>query len=874
MANSNLEVQSNTFRRTQRQTAAGRGPAASQETPNNLTSETHGWTPRRRIRLTEIEAEERARGKGFMERLKKRWNVEYPDAQHTAKNLVANARRFKVEQDQHQAPQEQPGQNVMWTSEMKVTLIELEQTARSEGKGFMARLKARWDEMFTQYRHLGAQCLRDNASRFSNDQTIKNLLLVRQNSDHQEDCSHSRETSAEVSIVADLVPETSAAQQQMCQDDNEIHPGDEPLRTEFLRQIRALEASTTNYIDRRERLGKTKVPLTLIESANRILLGRLRTQCRFEEITDSVYAMASALKKVLNNNTNVKTRPHENRRIVRCRQQLRELRKKVARASNEIHRRQTGRKMTHKERYLVNIMREQAKSKLENHQQLLEVKEKWLDEMRAKRVKLAKMEQKETRVKNNRLFERSEGRFYQGVNKTVRYQGETPSMEKFTEFWGGIWENDKETKDTNWMHEVGKRIQQKVTSVEEFQVNETDLGNVIRGRKNWTAPGVDGIENYWWKIFRVCWQPLSVTMNRWVEDQTTIPSWLALGRTVLIPKAADLSSEKDYRPITCLNTSYKMFTSILGNYMRNHAQRNGIWDKNQMGTCSQVLGTVDQLLIDNCIMDEVRNHKRNLAVAYYDYQKAYDRVHHEWMLKVYNWMGFPEKVVGLINQVMKTWKTKLEVSIDGKKVTSRLIDIKRGFLQGDSFSPVGFCLTEVPIAMLLEDSEGYLMGPPGSRLLKKTHSLFIDDLKIYQHNHEKLKVVNDMIVKASLDTGACYGVKKCAEIVFIRGKMVKGEGLEVLEERMKALDPESNESYKFLGCEQAEKINTDTVFERVKDEVERRMAQLTTQELHERNLIKAINTRVIPVAGYVINVCDFTKKQLDEIDKIIKQELR
>jgi hypothetical protein len=176
--------------------------------------------------------------------------------------------------------------------------------------------------------------------------------------------------------------------------------------------------------------------------------------------------------------------------------------------------------------------------------------------------------------------------------------------------------------------------------------------------------------------------------------------------------------------------------------------------------------------------------------------------------------------------------------------------------------------------MLLEDSEGYLMGPPGSRLLKRTHSLFIDDLKVYQQNHETLKMVNDMIVKASLDTGACYGVKKCAEIVFTRGKMVKGEGLEVLEERMKALDPESNESYKFLGCEQAEKISTDIIFKRVKDEVERRMTQLTTQELHERNLIKAINTRVIPVAGYVINVCDFTKKQLDEIDKTIKQELR
>ena len=83
----------------------------------------------------------------------------------------------------------------------------------------------------------------------------------------------------------------------------------------------------------------------------------------------------------------------------------------------------------------------------------------------------------------------------------------------------------------------------------------------------------------------------------------------------------------------------------------------------------------------------------------------------------------------------------------------------RGFLQGDRFSPVEFCLTEVSVAILIEQSDGYMMAPPGSRNLERTHSLFIDDLKIYQQNHEKLKMVNKSIVKASQDTGVCYRVK-------------------------------------------------------------------------------------------------------------------
>ena len=67
------------------------------------------------------------------------------------------------------------------------------------------------------------------------------------------------------------------------------------------------------------------------------------------------------------------------------------------------------------------------------------------------------------------------------------------------------------------------------------------------------------------------------------------------GRTVLIPKSEDLSDENNYQSITCLNTSYKIFTGLLGKHMKDHADKNEIWDKSQLETCSAVLGTVDQL---------------------------------------------------------------------------------------------------------------------------------------------------------------------------------------------------------------------------------------------------------------------------------------
>ena len=42
--------------------------------------------------------------------------------------------------------------------------------------------------------------------------------------------------------------------------------------------------------------------------------------------------------------------------------------------------------------------------------------------------------------------------------------------------------------------------------------------------------------------------------------------------------------------------------------------------------------------------------------------------------------------------------------------------------------------------MLLDQTDGYKKGKPTERNLKETHSLFIDDLKVYQENNQKLEI--------------------------------------------------------------------------------------------------------------------------------------
>ena len=60
----------------------------------------------------------------------------------------------------------------------------------------------------------------------------------------------------------------------------------------------------------------------------------------------------------------------------------------------------------------------------------------------------------------------------------------------------------------------------------------------------------------------------------------------------------------------------------------------------------------------------------------------------------------------------------------------------------------------------------------------------------------------------------------------------------------------------------------------VQESMVTRLNTLLDMELYDWNLIKAINTRVLPVAMYPMNVCKMSEAELNELDMIVKRALR
>ena len=151
------------------------------------------WTVEQKIRIVLIDREERSRGRNFMKRIKNRWDMEFPESKRTTQNLVDNAKRFgkegwgnNVETNEVVTVENQGGENIKnfeWTTEMKIDIVTLDNEERSKGRGFMKRVKNRWDQKYPEYQTASWQKLRDNAARFKKEPEIMNLLLVRNRSE-------------------------------------------------------------------------------------------------------------------------------------------------------------------------------------------------------------------------------------------------------------------------------------------------------------------------------------------------------------------------------------------------------------------------------------------------------------------------------------------------------------------------------------------------------------------------------------------------------------------------------------------------------------------------------------------------------------------
>jgi hypothetical protein len=74
--------------------------------------------------------------------------------------------------------------------------------------------------------------------------------------------------------------------------------------------------------------------------------------------------------------------------------------------------------------------------------------------------------------------------------------------------------------------------------------------------------------------------------------------------------------------------------------------------KEQKGCYRGSKGCKDQLLISKAILQECKRKKKNLSMAWIDYQKVFDMVPHSLIIKSLELIGINNKVISFTKKVM------------------------------------------------------------------------------------------------------------------------------------------------------------------------------------------------------------------------------
>ena len=249
------------------------------------------------------------------------------------------------------------------------------------------------------------------------------------------------------------------------------------------------------------------------------------------------------------------------------------------------------------------------------------------------------------------------------------------------------------------------------------------------------APGPNGVPNAVYKYLSHHFAPKFAEMANQIIEKKKMPKHMLEGIICQIYKKNDREDPRNYRPITLLNTDYKIFTRILAKRMKNvvheiiSSTQKGFVPRELIQDCTMLLH-----LIEAYINEEPEERKG--IFIFFDMEKAFDRVSYEFINKAMHATGFGPN-----------FRTAVQLMYDENKAPKRRIltngylsdwfEIKSGVAQGCPLSPLLFLLVAEGLKRTIEHDKrirGIKIGDKryGISQFADDTTLILDGLKGYK----------------------------------------------------------------------------------------------------------------------------------------------
>ena len=314
---------------------------------------------------------------------------------------------------------------------------------------------------------------------------------------------------------------------------------------------------------------------------------------------------------------------------------------------------------------------------------------------------------------------------------------------------------------------------------------------------------------------------------------------------------------------------YKWYTSALRIFLNDYKDKYNLMQMDQRGAKAKCSGTLDNLLIDDMVLKDAHDGKRNLACCWVDVRKAYDSLSHSWMKRMLQIHRFPTKLQITIGKIMSAWNIELAIPLEKEDVISAPIPVTNGILQGDVTSSNLFTLSLNPIAWELRRYKGYTMSKPLN--FKITHLLFVDDLKAYSGSLSQLtNMMHDIKIKMQ-DSGLEWNRLKSKVINMKRGILDTSQENVMLKDGTKIPCIHSEQNYKFLGVPENVLHRVEDLVTGLKEIVQKRTNVIWTSPLSDYNKVIATNIFVHSMVEYYMASEKFNLGDMRDMDGTIRK---
>ena len=142
---------------------------------------------------------------------------------------------------------------------------------------------------------------------------------------------------------------------------------------------------------------------------------------------------------------------------------------------------------------------------------------------------------------------------------------------------------------------------------------------------------------------------------------------------------------------------WKILTVQIREEIYNSLISHGLFLEEQKGCRKGSRDTAELLYLDLHILNESKTRRKNLAMIWIDYKKAYDMVPQTWIIHSLKMYKISDEVINFIEKTMKTRRVELTA---GRRSLAEA-KIQRDIFQEDALSPLLFIIAMVPLNHIL-----------------------------------------------------------------------------------------------------------------------------------------------------------------------------